>query len=233
MSKLSEPMQAALYALYNAGESGKQNTMDALEKRGLLTHVNAQRVITAEGRKAIDAPNDLIGVQDGGVVLYSSVVAYDRRMEQGPADEPRESDDLVLVTEGETVGFGGSEESIESLLQGDPWKLGDAITEDEAYIILDSDGELKGAEGTEFDKFNDKWDDGLKVTAGFGATLDWRGTEVWDGLTAAEIKEDIKTATPINRNARRTHYRTLRNAFRRQTVQRPRKQIKIAGAVGV
>lgn len=215
MSKLSEPMQAALYALYNAGESGKQNTMDALEKRGLLTYVNAQRVITAEGRKAIDAPNDLIGVQDGGVVLYSSVVAYDRRMEQGPADEPRESDDLVLVTEGETVGFGGSEQSIESV------------------VILDTDGELKDAEGTEFDKFDSSWADWEKEIAGFGATLDWRGTEVWNGLTAAEIKEDIKTATPINRNARRTHYRTLRNAFRRQTVVRPRKQIKIAGAVGV
>lgn len=221
MSKLSEPMQAALYALYNAGESGKQNTMDALEKRGLLTYVNAQRVITAEGRKAIDAPNDLIGVQDGGVVLYSSVVAYDRRMEQGPADEPRESDDLVLVIEGETVGFGGSEESIESLLQGDPWKLGEAITADEPDLEF-------------VDRFDSKWADWERdLIGGFEMTTGWSGTEVWDGLTAAEIKEDIKTATPINRNARRTHYRTLRNAFRRQTVQRPRKQIKIAGAVGV
>lgn len=120
------------------------------------------------------------------------------------------------------------EESIESLLQGDPWKLGDAIAEDEAHIILDSD-----AEGTKFDKFDSMWDDVFKITAGFGATLDWRGTEVWNGLTAAEIKEDMDSATPVNRKARRTHFRTLRNAFRRQTVQRPRKALKITGKVGV
>ncbi len=129
-----------------------------------------------------------------------------------------------------------SAESIESLLQGDPWKLGDAIVADEAYIILDSDGALKDAEGTEFDKFDDKWDDLLKVMAGFGATLDWRGTEVWNGLTAAEIKEDIETATPVNRNARRTHFRTLRNAFRRlnnKQASDSRKSLKITGKVGV
>lgn len=128
------------------------------------------------------------------------------------------------------------EETLESLLQGDPWKLGDAIVADEAYIILDSDGALKDAEGTEFDKFDDKWDDLLKVMAGFGATLDWRGTEVWNGLTAAEIAEDIETATPVNRKARRTHFRTLRNAFRRlnnKQASDSRKSLKITGKVGV
>jgi hypothetical protein len=68
---------------------------------------------------------------------------------------------------------------------------------------------------TEFDKFDSKWNALFKETAGFGETLNWKGVEVWDGLTAAEIREDIETATPINRKARRTHYITLRNAFRR------------------
>lgn len=107
------------------------------------------------------------------------------------------------------------EESLESLLQGDPWKL---------------------SEGTEFDRFDDKWNDVTKATAGFGATLDWKGTEVWNGLTAAEIKEDIETAAPVNRKARRTHFRTLRNAFRRlNNKQTPesRKSLKITGKVGV
>jgi hypothetical protein len=128
------------------------------------------------------------------------------------------------------------EESVESLLQGDPWKMGDAITEDEAFIILDSDGELKDAEGTKFDTFDSSWTPEFKVTAGFGETLKWRGTEVWDGLTAEEIREDMDTAYPAGRQARRVHHRTLRNAFRRMAVKaspESRKSIKITGKVGV
>jgi hypothetical protein len=121
-------------------------------------------------------------------------------------------------------------------LQGDPWKMGDAITGDEAFIVLDSDGELKDSEGTEFDKFDNKWDDQFKVTAGFGETLKWKGTEVWDGLTAEEIREDMDTAYPAGRAARRVHHRTLRNAFRRMAVKgspESRKSIKVTGKVGV
>jgi hypothetical protein len=89
---------------------------------------------------------------------------------------------------------------------------------------------------TEFDRFDSKWDDQFKVTAGFGETLKWKGTEVWDGLTAEEIREDMDTAYPAGRQARRVHHRTLRNAFRRMAVKaspESRKSIKITGKVGV
>jgi hypothetical protein len=89
---------------------------------------------------------------------------------------------------------------------------------------------------TEFDRFDSKWDDQFKVTAGFGETLKWRGTEVWDGLTAEEIREDMDTAYPAGRAARRVHHRTLRNAFRRMAVKgspESRKSIKVTGKVGV
>lgn len=81
--------------------------------------------------------------------------------------------------------------------------------------------------------FNSQWADWEKELGGFEATIGWKGTEVWDGLTASEIREDMDTARPINRKARRTHFRTLRNAFRRQTVLRPRKALKITGATGL
>lgn len=71
---------------------------------------------------------------------------------------------------------------------------------------------------------------------GLSELIGWSGTEVWNGLTAAEIAEDIETATPVNRTARRTHFRTLRNAFRRlNNKQAPdsRKSLKITGKVGV
>jgi hypothetical protein len=89
---------------------------------------------------------------------------------------------------------------------------------------------------TEFDRFDSKWDDQFKVTAGFGETLKWKGTEVWDGLTAEEIREDMDTAYPAGRAARRVHHRTLRNAFRRMAVKgspESRKSIKVTGKVGV
>lgn len=81
--------------------------------------------------------------------------------------------------------------------------------------------------------FNSQWTNWEKELGGFEAAIGWKGTEVWDGLTASEIREDMDTARPINRKARRTHFRTLRNAFRRQTVLRPRKALKITGAKGL
>lgn len=85
--KLSDTMIGALASVYNSATPGKQNTMDALEKRGLITYKSGQVVITAEGREAISADNDLIGVQDGGVVLYGSVQAFERSIS---ADEIQE-----------------------------------------------------------------------------------------------------------------------------------------------
>lgn len=81
--------------------------------------------------------------------------------------------------------------------------------------------------------FDSSWANWERELMGFEATIGWKGTEVWDGLTADEIREDIETARPLNRKARRTHFRTLRNAFRRQTVLRPRKALKITGAKGI
>lgn len=131
---------------------------------------------------------------------------------------------LQLNTEGREILGVTSEESIESLLQGDPWKLAD---------LIDQDIQAGYQEIQQTQVFDSSWSDWAKELAGFGETLNWKGIEVWDGLTASEIREDMESATPINRKARRTHFRTLRNAFRRQTVLRPRKALKITGAVGL
>lgn len=67
----------------------------------------------------------------------------------------------------------------------------------------------------------------------------WRNGGVWAGLSTQEIKEDIKTAFPTNRKARRTHDRMLKNAFRRLNVKElnksgySRKATKMCGLVGV
>lgn len=200
--KLSETQHAAISEVAELGYTvAKANTIKSLESKGLIEATsNTHHKLTTAGREylGMDSQESVGTAKDN----FTEVLGW--------TPDARE------------------EESLESLLQGDPWKLGDAIAEDEAHIILDSD-----AEGTKFDKFDSMWDDVFKITAGFGAALDWRGTEVWDGLTAQEIAEDIETATPVNRKARRAHYVTLRNAFRRMSVERPRKALKITGKVGV
>lgn len=45
---------------------------------------------------------------------------------------------------------------------------------------------------------------------GFGETLKWKNTKVWDGLTAAEIREDMDTARPSGRAARRSDAKLVR-----------------------
>jgi hypothetical protein len=92
---------------------------------------------------------------------------------------------------------------------------------------------VENADGEYLDLYNHKWADWERELGGFDATIGWKGTEVWDGLTAAEIKEDMETAYPVGRAARRVHHRTLRNAYRRMTVLRPRKSLKVTGAKGL
>jgi hypothetical protein len=240
--KLSDAQKNAVVELLSP-ESGiitaKANTLKSLGKRGLVTSYagggwQLPEEFRAELEGSYTAPEareEIMGLPVEVKILPVYRDGYDLEVPEVREVKSLAASQGIVLTDQEA--FEVSQESVESLLQGDPWKMGDAITADEAYIVLDSDGELKDAEGTEFDKFDSKWNDLFKETSGFGATLDWRGVEVWDGLTAAEIKEDMETASPINRKARRTHFRTLRNAFRRANVERPRKALKLTGAKGL
>lgn len=93
---------------------------------------------------------------------------------------------------------------------GGGWQLSDQFR---AELNLKTRGEEsveKEAEGTEFNKFDATWSDTVKDLAGFGETLKWKNTSVWDGLTAQEIREDMETALPIGRSARRERGRMVR-----------------------
>lgn len=61
----------------------------------------------------------------------------------------------------------------------------------------------------------------------------WRNSEVWADLSLDEVREDIKTAKPINRKARRLHTRLLASEYRRVFCPRPRKALKLTGAKGM
>ena len=63
----------------------------------------------------------------------------------------------------------------------------------------------------------------------------WYNTQVWDSLSLEEIQEDLKTATPVNRKARREQRRLVTRAWRKVKNNNQgtvRKQIKICGGKG-
>lgn len=88
------------------------------------------------------------------------------------------------------------------------------------------------ADGVE--RFQDHWAMWEKELAGFGETLKWSNTQVWDGLTAEEIREDMDTEGPVNRTERRKAQRARRNFLRMVEGKggRNRKQIKLCGGKG-
>lgn len=125
-------------------------------------------------------------------------------------------------------------QEIEELLQPISVNVVDREAQNAPQVtaILDSDGVVKYPEWV--DRFDHRWADWECELMGFDFVSGWKGVEVWNGLTAAEIKEDMETARPVNREAKRTHFRTLRNAFRRMNnTDNSRKSKKITGAVGL
>lgn len=213
--KLSDAQKNAVVELLSGGfTTAKPNTIKSLENRGLI-------------------------INKGDFYLFEESFRAELK-EAYSKPEARDNFTEVLGWEPDSRENETDAESLESLLQGDPWKLGDAIMEDEAelepsdFVAAPFAGwELK-VMATNADQFDGKI---LGIIKDYIATVDgWKGIEVWDSLSLEEIKEDIETATPVNRKARRTHFRTLRNAFRRlNNKQTPdsRKSLKITGKVGV
>jgi hypothetical protein len=204
-TKLSEPMIAALAGVYNSATPGKKNTMEALESRGLIAYKSGQVVITQAGREAIDAPISLVGVQECGTVLYGSVQAYLRAME---AQE--------------------IQEELNTNMWDDP-----EVTEEEVQAFTSMLDNLDS--GTEWDTYRDDWAEWEKELAGFGETSKWSNTSVWNGLTAKEIRADIRTASTDNRKDRRELARIQNNVSRHNWFKmsgQSRKQAKICGGKG-
>lgn len=63
------------------------------------------------------------------------------------------------------------------------------------------------------DRFNKDWAMWERELMGFEATIPWKNTDVWDGLTAEEIRKDMDTALPVGRKARRERARMVRKAL--------------------
>lgn len=107
-------------------------------------------------------------------------------------------------------------EVIEEELNTNMWDA-PAITDEEIDIFKDMTDKLSGVEDEDaqlqaytFDKDWAMWE---RELCGFEATIGWKNTDVWDGLTAEEIREDMDTALPIGRKARRERARLVRKVL--------------------
>lgn len=102
----------------------------------------------------------------------------------------------------------------EQLMTDDVKKLaasqGIALTDEEANQVAQEDPNpwTLGPE-----TFNKDWAMWELELCGFEATIGWNNTDVWHGLTAQEIREDMDTALPIGRKARRERARIIRKAL--------------------
>lgn len=83
--------------------------------------------------------------------------------------------------------------------------------------VMFSGGEAEAPFADGIERFQDCWADWQKKLAGFGETLSWKNSRVWDGLTAEEIRADMDTAGPINRKARRASAKITRKLVKALT----------------
>jgi hypothetical protein len=190
--KLSDTQHAALVEVSELGYTvAKANTIKSLETKELIDAVGAtHHKLTSKGRAVLG--------------LSSEVEESDR--EWADADADRFFGQPVLV-EGQTFHETLMEDvgELESALQGDPWKMDEPL----------ADWELEALSGAvQAETFDNSLPDSIKVNRGFAATLEWRNTKVWHGLTAEEIREDMDTRVPANRADKRAHNKAHRKVIK-------------------
>lgn len=117
-----------------------------------------------------------------------------------------------LTTKGRAVlGLDNMEESVESGGEtgtaGKPDLQGDG---DEALFEDDVEIFKAMAEDISPETFTSELGVYSNTLMGFGDVYKWKNFQVWDGLTAQEIREDMDTALPIGRKARRERGRLVR-----------------------
>jgi hypothetical protein len=183
--KLSEAQVKALFEIHakvaKSLITARKNTIQSLVKAGLVEEGEwagePSYRLTDQGFDAIGEP-----------VVDREKVAQIQEIEELQSVVEHDSIEEAL-DHIDTQKWEHTKKAIAELSGGG--EQGDTVIEDEAPF----------ADGIE--RFQDCWADWEKELAGFGATLDWRSTQVWDGLTAEEIRADMDTAAPINREARR------------------------------
>lgn len=222
--KLSTPQIQALHEIYaktiKANITTKPNTIESLWKRGLIffdKYIKEDAIfLTEDGKK-------VIGVADEPE--YDGV----------DISEDAETLQKVAASQGIALTNEDAIEAIQNELNTNMWDDPEVTAEEvQAFKAMKDNLECEAPLADGVERFQDHWAMWEKELAGFGETLKWSNTQVWDGLTAEEIREDMDTEGPVNRTERRKAQRARRNFLRMVEGKggRNRKQIKLCGGKG-
>jgi hypothetical protein len=99
--------------------------------------------------------------------------------------------------------------------------------------LADWELELLNITRDQAERFDVSLDRKTNEFLGFGEVYKWDNPEVWNGLTAKEIAEDLATRVPANRKDKRAQKRFLGRQWRKLFSFRPRKALKLTGAKGL
>lgn len=207
--KLSDPQKNGVLELMEGGfKETRTNTINSLFKRGVIQP-------TSEENRP-----------------WEFTHTFAKSM--GWASEETATSDIDAIMERNNSGFSAFDTGVQILSDVE-----------EIEELLQPVGFISDEEVHErFDQLTDKLDavdtsDGLTIAPWAQWELDlmglkgWRNTDVWTGLSLEEIEEDIKTAKPLNRKARREYTKSMTSVYRKQFCPRPRKALKLTGAIGV
>lgn len=119
--------------------------------------------------------------------------------------------DFYIFEEEFKAKLKGTREVVTNQVMAHPDVLSDILEKEETTDGWMGEDEAPLADGVE--RFQDDWEEWEKELAGFGETLKWKNAQVWDGLTAQEIRDDLDTARLIGRKARRERRRQVQKAL--------------------
>ncbi len=216
--KLSEAMETALYRIHDHAWSGANpRTIEALIKRGLLVQGPDSVSLTDAGREHLgvaveDFPADSIMEDTSGVEaptfhqqLMADVAELEEALKGDPGGEKPQETPEPITTRG--------------------------MLKDSA--LADWELDLLNITRAQAERFDVSLDRKMNEFLGFGEVYNWDNPEVWNGLTAREIAEDLATRVPSNRADKRRQKRFLGRQWRKLFSFRPRKALKLTGARGL
>lgn len=188
--KLSDAQKNAVVELLGGGfTTAKANTIKSLETKGLVINKGDFYIFEEEFKAKLKGTDPLSDILEKEETTDGWMGEVEEELNTNMWDAP-------VITEEEIEQFKVMADNVKE----------EPLADWERELLGDDQGTWKLAP----EQFQNDWAAWEKGLSGFGETLKWKNTDVWDGLTAQEIREDMDTALPIGRKARRERARLAR-----------------------
>lgn len=204
--KLSDAQKNAVVELLGGGfTSAKPNTIKSLEKKGLVINKGDFYLFEESFKGELKATrevytNQIMAAPEVEKNNFTKVLDSDGILKTPNWADPEVSQEEVDIFKAMAKNLSGVED--EPLAD---WER--ELLSAWSGTVVNDEGVLPEIDPFKFDKDWAMWE---RELCGFEATIGWKNTDVWDGLTAEEIRKDMDTALPVGRKARRERARLAR-----------------------